>query len=541
MEEAFRTERAAVRRWGFALVLLCLASLWLQFRHIDHALPYPWDTDEGFISGAANRTVTTGTFHPYTFNYPSLPKYLAAGGMAVGFLRAASHLEIRDVRDIGNVAYPYYDTPRVMQGAREVFAFLAVIALAATGVAAWHAFHRPSAILFAPLMLAMSPLFFYQSWTYLNVDIVGLCFSALTIAATLQGTRRPSMVQSALIPGVFAGLATASKYTLALVIVPVLLAIALYLGRGRRVWASLLALAAMVLAFVATTPYSLLDLPNFLSGVAFETFHYARGHVGWDADPGFPQVLFYARHFISDYGVAAVAVSVAGAAAFLVADWRRALVLLSFPAALGWLLVSQRVHFERNVLSLHPVVTMCAAFGAVAIHGGIAAWARQRAWNVVALRRLHTGSALALIVATIPWWHLPGQLRDRTDSRTLAVQWMIDRVPKDFAVVVPTQLRFDARPLKKRGMRVVEVDLQSARDSEAFHHAIGQAAGAAVVLVPHWGADERFEGRKLAEQLNGLSTGLTSMKSFGSNPVLVNYAEPAPWGDPQFAIVALPR
>jgi hypothetical protein len=349
------------------------------------------------------------------------------------------------------------------------------------------------------------------------------------------------MVQSALIPGVFAGLATASKYTLALVIVPVLLAIALYLGRGRRVWASLLALAAMVLAFVATTPYSLLDLPNFLSGVAFETFHYARGHVGWDADPGFPQVLFYARHFISDYGVAAVAVSVAGAAAFLVADWRRALVLLSFPAALGWLLVSQRVHFERNVLSLHPVVTMCAAFGAVAIHGGIAAWARQRAWNVVALRRLHTGSALALIVATIPWWHLPGQLRDRTDSRTLAVQWMIDRVPKDFAVVVPTQLRFDARPLKKRGMRVVEVDLQSARDSEAFHHAIGEAAGAAVVLVPHWGADERFEGRKLAEQLNGLSTGLTSMKSFGSNPVLVNYAEPAPWGDPQFVIVALPR
>lgn len=541
MGEPSRTETLRVRRWSFALVLLCLASLWLQFRHIDHTLPYPWDTDEGFISGAANRTLTTGTFHPYTFNYPSLPKYLAAGGMAVGFLRAASHLEIRDVHEIGNVAYPYYDTPRVMQGAREVFALLAVIALAATGVAAWHAFRKPSTILVAPLMLALSPLFFYQSWTYLNVDIVGLCFSTLTIAATLQGTRRPSMVQSALIPGVFAGLATSSKYTLALVIVPVLLAIVLYLERGRRVWASLLAVAVMVLAFVAATPYSLIDLPNFLSGVAFETFHYARGHVGWEADPGLPQVLFYLRHFASDYGVIAVAVSVVGAAAFSVADWRRAIVLLSFPVALGWLLVSQRVHFERNVLSIHPVVTSLAAFGLITIHGWIVEWARQHEWNSVALRRLRLGSALALLAATIPWWHLPGQLRDRTDSRTLAVKWIFERLPKGFAVVVPTQLRFDARPLRKQGIRVVDVDLQSARDAEALHLAIAAAAGPAVVLLPHWGADERFEGQKLADQLNGLAGGLTPMKTFGRNPVLVNYAEPAPWGDPQFAIVALTR
>jgi hypothetical protein len=529
-----------VRRWCFALILLCLASLWLQFRHIDRTLPYPWDTDEGYISGAANRTLTTGTFHPYTFNYPSLPKYLAAGGMAVGFLRAASHLEIREVHEIGNVAYPYYETPRVMQGARELFSLLAVIALAATGMAAWHAFHKPSAILVAPLMLALSPLFFYQSWTYLNVDIVGLCFSSLAIAATLQGTRRPSMVQSAVLPGVFAGLATASKYTLALVIVPVILAIVLYLGRGRRLWASLLAVAVMVLAFIAATPYSLIDLPNFLSGVASETFHYARGHVGWEADPGFPQVLFYARHFISDYGVIAVGVSIAGAAAFCVADWRRAIVLLAFPAALGWLLVSQRVHFERNVLSIHPVVTMFAAFGLITIHEWIVGWARRRAWNGVALWRLRLGSALALVAATVPWWHLPGQLRDRTDSRTLAVQWMTERLPKDFAVVVPTQLRFDARPLKKRGIKVVEVDLQSARDVEAFHRTVGDA-GAAVLLLPHWGADERFDGQKLADQLNGVGTGLTPLKSFGRNPVLVNYAEPAPWGDPQFAIVALSR
>ena len=182
----------SLRPWTTALVALCLAVLWLQFRHIDQTLPYPWDTDEGFVSGPAGRTLVTGTLHPYTFNYPSLPKYLASIGMAVGFVRSASHLEVRDVHQIGNLAYPYYETPRVMQGARELFALLSVIALAATGALAWHAFHRPSVVLVAPLTLALSQTFFYHSWTYLNVDIVALCFTALTLAACLQEIGRAS-------------------------------------------------------------------------------------------------------------------------------------------------------------------------------------------------------------------------------------------------------------------------------------------------------------------------------------------------------------
>jgi hypothetical protein len=85
----------------------------------------------------------------------------------------------------------------------------------------------------------------------------------------------------------------------------------------------------------------------------------------------------------------------------------------------------------------------------------------------------------------------------------------------------------------------VEVDLQSVRDADAFRRAVGEAGGPAVLLLPHWGADARFEGQKLADLLNAIASGRTPLKSFGRNPVLVNYAEPAPWGDPQFAIVNL--
>ena len=178
-----------------------------------------------------------GSFHPSNFNYPSLPAYLAAGGMAVGFLRAAGRMEIKEVQAIGNVGYPHYQTLGVVQGAGQLFALLSVIALAATGVSAWLALRRPVLVLLAPLILLSSSLYFNSGWTYLNVDIVGACWVMVTIAACLLGTRHPSIGRLAVIPGAFAGLAAASKYSLAVVVLPVLLAAGFQFAGARRLQA----------------------------------------------------------------------------------------------------------------------------------------------------------------------------------------------------------------------------------------------------------------------------------------------------------------
>lgn len=344
-----RRERSARRRWTAALILLCLGTLWLEFKHIQSTLPYPLHVDEGFVSGPAHRMVETGTFHPHNFSYPTLPKYLAAAGMAVGFLRSASHQGIREVKMIRSVGYPYYEVPIVVGTARQLFVLLSIMALAVTGVSSWIAFRQPSGILLAPLFLVSTPFFFEESWRYLNVDIIGTCFVTFTILACLIGTRRPSIHQSAIIPGVLAGCATGSKYTLAVVIVPVLLAIALYFKGVARYWAWLAALATMAISFVVVMPYSVLDIPSFLNGLGFEAFHYASGHRGFQDHPGLPQLLYYTRHFVSEFGVASL-LALVGALAFARTDWRRAAVLVSFPLALLWLLISQRVHFARNAL-----------------------------------------------------------------------------------------------------------------------------------------------------------------------------------------------
>lgn len=528
------------RRWTAALLLLCAGVLWVQFRQIESTLPYPRHVDEGFVSGPAHRTVTTGTLHPYTFNYPSLPKYLTAAGLAVGFIRAAARQEVREVQNLGNVGYPYYDTPLAMQTARQLFALLSAIALAATGFCAWVAFRRPATTILAPLMLAASPLYFFHSWNYLNVDIVGTCFTTLTLAACLRGSRAPSWQWSAFMPGVCAGLAAASKYTLAVVAFPVLLAIVLYVAPGRRIWACLLALGAMFAAFLAAVPYSVIDIPGFLNGLASEAFHYSAGHRGFQGDAGLPQLLFYARHFASDFGWIALALAVLGLAVFARADWRRTAVLAAFPVVLLGLLAAQRVHFTRNVLPLHPVLALFASAGLVVLHEWLLVGAVARGWVPKRAGKLIPAAVfIVLLVLAVPLSNVYGDLQIRTDSRNLAVGWIEERIAPEWTIVVPAQLGLDRRRLEAAGRQVIVVDLQSARDAGAADSLLHDVRRPALLLVPRWGADPRFPGSESARTLNDVSRRWSLMKSFGTNDVLVNYSYATPWGDPAFGIAVL--
>ncbi len=530
--------RKAARMSTAGLILLCAATLFLLFRHIEGTMPYPYHADEGFISGPAYNVVVKGQLHPHRFNYPSLPTYIAAASMALGFVRGAAHLEIREVNQIGRVTYPYYETPRVMKTARQAFALLGVVCLGTTGLSALLAFQRPPTMVVAPLILIASPLYFRDSWVYLNVDIVGASFAMLTVAAGLAGARRPSIGRSALLPGLFAGLAAGSKYTLALAILPVLVSIGLYYPRARVVAAWAAAVGAMIAAFLAVVPYSLIDIPGFLNGVGYEAFHYASGHAGSAGEPGWPQLLFYSRHFVSEFGPVACALAVVGLVRLAAADWRLAAVLGIFPAALLWLLTTQRVHFTRNALAIHPFVVMWAAYGLVTLHSWIVQAAAHRGWARAGIP-IPALTAVVLLIATVPVWHLADHLRVRTDSRTLARDWVGEHLPPNWAVVLPTELGFDARGLGATGRHVKVVDLLWARDRAGLNALLHDVPSPAVLMVPRWGADRRSPGQKTADALNAAAQGRRVIKSFGTNDVLVNYSSTTAYGDPAFAIAVV--
>ena len=528
-------ERRSVRRWSAALVLLCIFSAWLQFRHIARTVPYPLETDETAVSGSAARIVQTGMLNPSTFIYPSLPAYLAAVGMAGGFVRSAARLEASDIRRVGNIGYPYYGTPGVLAGARQVFALLAVVALAATGVAAWHAFRAPPVIFLAPLVLWATPLFFHDAWAYLNVDIISTAFAALALAACLKGTREPSLLQSAVVPGTFVGFAVGSKYTLVALILSVLAAIVIWNG-SKRVSAAFVAVTAMVVAFLIVVPYSVLALNAFLYWVAWDAMHYAGGHIGADADPGWPQILFYGRHLLSEFAIPGSLIGLVGAVSYARMDWRRLTALAAFPLGLLWLLASARVHFPRNVLALQPVIALFVGYGIVVVYRQVAGFMAPR----LKQRRLASGAIAALLLLiAVPPQHVRDNIRDHADSRNLATAWIEQTVPVQWTVAVDPEMAFDTRPLEARGQKILSIKLRAAVDVATLDRVLSEVPQPAVVLVPYWGADARFEGQAAADVLNAVASRLRVVKTFGSNPVLVNYPPPTAWGDPRFSAAVL--
>ena len=144
-----------------------------------------------------------------------------------------------------------------------------------------------------------------------------------------------------------------------------------------------------------------------------------------------------------------------------------------------------------------------------------------------------------LVMVTVPLWHFVDYVRDRTDSRNEAAAWIEDQLRPDWTIVAPKQLGFDARGLEAVGRRVIVIDLQSAQDMDAVNGVLSAVPSPAVIMVPKWGADARFPGQNVADELNDIARRWRTVKTFGTNPVLVNYSSPNPWGDPAFAVATL--
>ena len=534
------------RRLVLALFALCAVAFAIRLAHIDGTLPYPRHMDEARITVRAHRMVTTGEYHPIDFIYPSLPRYLAAAAMAAGVAWTSTDGRPAGADPVGLWTYPHYERPAVIGAARRLFALLSIVALGVTGLAARRLLNWPGALLLAPLVLAISPLFFVHSWEYLNVDVVAACFAAVCIAACLHGARQPSIRTLAVLPAICAGLAAGSKYPSGLVLVPVLVASALFLAPGRRLLGVVVAMATAGTAFVAVVPHGVLDFPTFLNGLAAEAARYATGEEArYTDDPGLAQLAFYGRHFLAQFGWTGMIAAGIGLTATAAADWRRALVFVSFPVALLALLTPQRAQFARNVLPLHPFVAVLVAGGLAVAHGRLVQAIERCGRTPARLRRL-LPAASWLVVGAIglatPLARLPDQARVTVDSRWEALDWLDRRLPTYWTLVVPAELGIDLRELQRRGYALHVVDYRSLGTLAAVDAVADRAPGPVAAFLPRWSHAEQPEGTaraaRRAAELDRTVAPFIPLAWFGRNPVLVNYPFPVPWGDPAFSIAA---
>lgn len=344
--------------------------------------------DEPTNLRVVDRMVVDDDLNPHFFNYPSLFLYLNSAihldGPLLGWLpglgeRAPISATTPSGSPLTGVGFAPTSGAVVLHRLLTVAFGLGVV------VVGWLTARRVATGVVAPaftaVLLACSPTLVEHS-KLVTPDMLAALLVGLGVLCSIWVFQRGSW-NSYLVAGAVVGLAAGAKYTAVLVAAPVV--VAAIVANRREAWYRLPVAGLMaVLAFVASTPFAVLDPKAFLAGLEFERQHYASGHDGMEGDT----VSFYLDLLVSREAVLLGAV-VAGliAIALTLRDrWRVAAILLAFPVVYGVAVGMQSVRNDRTIMLVLPALAVLAAFvverirGRVPIATGVAALVAVTTW-----------------------------------------------------------------------------------------------------------------------------------------------------------------
>ncbi len=281
------------RRYGLAAGLLLAAILVLaaalRLKGISWGLLYSFlNADENVVipKGFA---AARGHLNPQFFLYPSFFFYLLAGVylLAAPVLALLQHATPFNAGALVVDPGPYYLLARLVSAAFGVASVWIVYRIGRG------AFGRAVGLL-AALSLAVVPLHV----TYSHMAVTDVTATAFTLLALLLlcGAAQRSDARLLLAGAIVAGLATSTKYNMGMLVLPATIA-AFFVLRGEaaqcalegahrlRVWARLLARRVwgpMVLAFVAGSPFTVLDPIHFVGDFIRQSRIMERGWLGFE-------------------------------------------------------------------------------------------------------------------------------------------------------------------------------------------------------------------------------------------------------------------
>jgi len=424
--------RAILRDQRVALFVLLGAAIGLRVAGLSWGLPYEYHPDEPTHVNIVVSFLKTGDLNPHWFLYPSLSLYIGIPVAIVYFLLRVQRGDLVSVQDLIVSRGPVAGTgitavPGLYLGLR-----ILVVAFGAASVVYLYRrqtlLGRRSAFL-AALFLTLSPLHVLVSHWYRADTMVALFAGATVISAV--GLYRTDALAMYLLCGALAGLSGSVKYNLvAVLFVPLVLA-HLMARRSLLDWRLWLMGIIAVVAFLVTTPYAVLDLPNFLDGFAYEVHHYyVRGHPGADwTGSRVGLLLWYAWRMVRFDGPVAL---LAFVGPLLARRGRRAeaFILWSWLATVLVMNGSSRVY---TALALVPVLLVEYTLAALALDGVLS---RAERWPHLGRRWVPAALVTAALVVPVYQTARVNARFLQPDVRTLAREWIEANTPPDARVVV---------------------------------------------------------------------------------------------------------
>jgi hypothetical protein len=416
------------------LAAIVAVALWSHLWGVRGDLPWAYASDEGQFAVLAIRMAHEGDPNPRwfghpgsTFLYPLAALFRVANALDAG-VPVGAH-------DPGLAARVGGDPGRYFSAGRVISALYAVAALPLLFLVGRRAWDEATALVGTWLAL-LSPITLEHA-QMLRTDSAGLFWGLLALWLVLRVLDRPSLGRH-VVAGLATGAAIGTRYLLA-TLVPILVAADLVAAwrvrddaaAGRAlVVASLAGLACVVLGFVLTTPYFLLDFPTVWANLAHEV---REEHLGADG-LGFAGNLWWYWSTALPRALPAAVLALAALGVALAA-WRRnaaALLVVSFAAVFVVAISTATLHWQRWLIQIAPLVALLAASALVAIVRGIARRAGARPAIATALVVLAT----ALVSAEPARAYFRFALAQaRPSTKIVAREWMVRNLDPRSTVV----------------------------------------------------------------------------------------------------------
>ncbi len=346
--------------------LLFLGALALRVWALGWGLPYVEHVDEPALLEVAVRMARDGDMNPHRFLYPSFFYYLLVAAIRLHAWWGINQGLYASIQDIPIKNNGFTSVPDLYIWTRAVTAILGAAAVPALFALGRRMFDLRVAVLGA--LALMVATFHVTHSHYVTTDAPTGVWVILSLlgawsVATTGGWRGYALA------GVAAGLAAGMKYNAGVVALTLVLAHMLYWRWASLGWPLVRLVVGgglSLLAFLATTPYALLDWASFADGLRFNATHYASGSHGdfigrW-------QFGEYSR-FLWEQGLFATGCVLALAGLPLMARRfpQQTTLLLTVIVAEMLLLLSYAVNFTRNLLPIFPPLLLLAAAGTVAL------------------------------------------------------------------------------------------------------------------------------------------------------------------------------
>jgi len=400
--------------WWIAVAGVVLVSLGLNLWGIDHGLPRVYNPDERFhFVPKAVDFFASGTFDPNYFVNPPGFTYLLYGVFWARFGGAENVLSA--------------EWSELFLVARVTAAILGSISVLLVYLIGRRFFDRRVGLASAALM-AVAFLPVYQSKLALN-DVPSLVPVALALLGA-GGIVRSGRWLDYLVAGGGVGLAVGTKYTAGMVALAVLTAAAIDLWRRRR--EALVAVSIVVLGaiggFVLANPYSILDPQEYFSSLSiFSVTPPAERKLGQADVNG---TLHYLWVFSWGFGWLPSLTAIGGAVLMMRRNLIAAMILIPAPVLYLLFMGTRGGFLSRYLLPAFPFVAILAGYGLCALARAI--FPRRRRLLQAAMA---VGLAALSVQSLVHDVHV-GLVHSRTNTRELALNWMLANIPSGAAVAI---------------------------------------------------------------------------------------------------------